>query len=172
MGHGLHDLARHNSWATAQVLEYCRDLDEATLNKTVPGTYGTINEMLWHIIGSETSYLYRVSGAWPEYPWPDEETVGLDVLTERAAIVADKWEQFLAGDIDIDRLGEARSDRGEVFAVPAGVFITQAIHHGSEHRAQICTVIGALGYEAPDVSAWGYSMATGRSTLVSGPTDS
>jgi len=43
--------------------------------------------------------------------------------------------------------------------------IIPALHHGSEHRAQICTILGALGYEPPDVSAWGYAFASGRATL-------
>ncbi len=81
------------------------------------------------------------------------------------------WEQFLAGDVDSERPGESRSDKGEVFATPAGVFITQALHHANEHRAHICTILGALGHEPPDVSAWGYAFAAGRSTLKRIETD-
>ena len=169
MGHGLHDLSRHNAWATGQVLTFCQGLDEPTLNTNVPGTYGTINETLRHIVDSEASYLFRIADVWPVYPWRREDAVGLGVLTERAAILATAWEQFLAGGVDTERLGEARSDKGEVFAVPTGVFITQALHHANEHRAQICTILGALGHQPPDVSAWGYALATGRSTLKHGP---
>ncbi len=165
MGHGLHDLARHNAWATRQLVEYCRGLDEETLNATVPGTYGTIIETLRHIIDAEMGYLYRLTGAWSEYPWPRDETVGLDVLSERAAVLATVWEQFLAGEVDTERLGEARGDEGEVYAVPAGVFITQALHHANEHRAHVCTILGALGYEPPEVSGWEYANTSGRMTL-------
>ena len=171
MGHGLHDLARHNSWANTQVLECCQGLDELALNATAPGTFGTIIEMLRHIVDSEASYLFRLTGAWPEYPWPRDEAVGLDVLTERAATLAATWEQFLAVDVDNERMGEARGDDGDVFAVPAGVFIAQAFHHANEHRAQICTVLGGLGIEPPGVSAWDYSFATGRSTLKKPPVE-
>jgi hypothetical protein len=37
------------------------------------------------------------------------------------------------------------------------------LHHANEHRAHVCTILGALGHEPPDVSAWGYAGATGRS---------
>jgi uncharacterized damage-inducible protein DinB len=171
MGHALHDLARHNAWATAQVLAFCRGLDTPTLDATVPGTYGTIIETLRHTIDAEMSYLFRLTGAWSERPWRADEAVGLDVLTQRASELAATWEQFLADDVDSERLGEARGDRGEVFAVPAGVFITQALHHANEHRAQICTILGALGHEPPDVSAWGYADATGRSWLKATPVE-
>ena len=53
MAHALHDPVRHNAWATTQILEFCRGLDEQTLNATVPGTYGTIIATLRHIIYCE-----------------------------------------------------------------------------------------------------------------------
>ncbi len=165
MGHQLDDLFNHNAWATAQVIAYCRGLDETTLNTAEPGVYGTILATLRHIIDSEAGYLFRVSGAWPEYPWDGEQVVGLDVLSERADLLAATWKLYLAGGVDDAWLGEARGDNGDVFAVPAGIFITQSIHHGSEHRAQICTILGSLGLEPPDVSAWGYSDESGRSWL-------
>jgi uncharacterized damage-inducible protein DinB len=163
MGHGLRDLAKHNAWATAQTLAFCQGLDEPTLNTTVPGTFGTIIATLRHMIDSEASYLFRLTGAWSAYPWRKDDAVGLDVLAERAAVLATTLERFLAGDWDDERLGEAYGD-DEVFVVRAGVFLTQALHHANEHRAHVCTILGALGYEPPDVSAWGYALATGRMT--------
>jgi uncharacterized damage-inducible protein DinB len=123
-----------------------------------------IIDTLRHLTDSEASYPYQLTGASPDHPWRGEAAVGLDVL-------AATWEQFLAGDVDSERLGESRSDKGEVFAIPAGVFITQALHHANEHRAQICTILGTLGQEPSDVSAWGYAFAAGRSTLKSVETD-
>ena len=165
MGHQLDDLFNHNAWATAQVIDYCRGLDESTLNATEPGVYGTIIETLRHTIDCEAGYLFRVSGAWPEYPWVRDEAVGLDILSERANLLADTWKTYLAGNVDSDKLGEAYGDEGEVFAVSGGVFITQSIHHANEHRAQICSILGSLGLEPPDVSAWGYAYEAGRSWL-------
>jgi uncharacterized damage-inducible protein DinB len=52
MGYGLQDLARHNAWATKQILVYCRELDEQTMGATAPGTFGTIIETLRHLINS------------------------------------------------------------------------------------------------------------------------
>ncbi len=165
MEHGLHDPIRHNTWATAQMLAFCRALDEPTLNATAAGTFGTIMETLQHLVDAEASYLLQLSGAWPEYPWERDDSVGLDVLAERIDRLANVWERFLAGGVDSERLLEAHGDEGEVFAIPAGVFIAQALHHGSEHRAQICTMTGAMGLEPPDVSAWGYAYAAGRGMI-------
>jgi uncharacterized damage-inducible protein DinB len=163
MGHGWHDVAGHHAWANAQLLTFCQGLDGPTLDTTVPGTYGTILETLRHLIDSEASYLYRLTGAWPAHPWREDDAVGLDVLAERAAVLAVTLERFLASDWDDERLGEAYGD-DEVFAVRAGVFLAQALHHANEHRAHVCTILGALGHEPPDVSVWGYALATGRMT--------
>ena len=163
MGNGWRDLAGHHGWATTTLLAYCQGLDDATLNATAPGVFGTIIETLRHLIDSEMSYLCRLTGAWPERPWPYDEAVGLDVLQERAALLAAALERFLAADWDDDRLGEAYGD-GEVFAVHAGVYLAQAIHHANEHRAHVCTILGAMGHEPPEVSAWAYALATGRMT--------
>ncbi len=164
MGRGWQDLAGHNAWATARLLVFCRGLDGATLAATVPGTFGSVIATLRHLIDSEASYLYRLTGAWPAHPWRGDDAVGLDVLAGRAAVLATTLERFLAGDWDSERLGEAWGDAEEVFAVPAGVFLTQALHHANEHRAHVCTILGARGHEPPDVSAWGYALATGRMT--------
>ncbi|HEY7033972.1 MAG TPA: DinB family protein [Thermomicrobiales bacterium] len=172
MGPGLHDLAGHNAWATAQLLARCQGLDEATLDATVPGTFGTIIETLRHIVASESSYVYRLAGYQPALLWREDSAVGLDVLAERASALATALEQFLAGDWDDDRLGEARGDEGEVFAVAAGIFLAQAFHHANEHRAHVCTILGALGYEVPEFSAWEYALATGRMTPKAPPSAS
>jgi uncharacterized damage-inducible protein DinB len=166
MGHALDDLVRHNIWATQELITLCKGLDEETLHATVPGTYGTVIGILWHMIAAEASYLFRLTGAWPEYPWDRDESVPLPVLEERAAELARVWEDFLTLDqVDTERFGEARGDEDEVFAVRAGVFLTQALHHANEHRAQILTIIGARGLDAPELSGWTYALATGRMTL-------
>ncbi len=128
---------------------------------------GTIIETIQHLIDSEGSYVCRLTGAWPAHPWKGDAYVGLDVLAERAVILGETLERFLSEPWDSDKLGEARGDDGKVFAVPAGVFLTQIFHHANEHRAHICTTLGVLGLDVPDVSAWGYSLAAERSWVKS-----
>ncbi len=164
MGYELRDLVAHHNWATRQLLGYCRQLDDATLATSVPGTYGSVIDTLRHLINAEGSYLYRLTGAWAERPWAMDEPADLATLTARAGLLATALEHFAAGDWDGDRPHEARGPGGERFEVAAGVWLTQTIHHANEHRAHVCSVLGALGLEPPDVSAWGYALATGRMT--------
>ena len=158
----LLDPFRHNSWATAELLGYCRGLDEATLRATVPGTYGSILDTLTHMLNSEGSYLFRLAGGWPGYPWPRDDAPDIETLAARAAALAPVWERFLAGEVDPEGTREGRGDDGTVYLYAAGVFLTQALHHANEHRAHVCSILGALGHEPPEVSAWAYAFATGR----------
>jgi uncharacterized damage-inducible protein DinB len=144
MTNGLYDLARQNSWATTQLLPFCQRLNGSPVDAIAPGTYGTVIQTLQHVIVSEASYLYRLTGAWPTHPWLGDAAVGIDNLIERTAVVATVLEQFVATDCDTERLGEARGDDGVVFAVRARVY--------------------APGYETPDLSGWDYALATGRMT--------
>jgi len=159
MAHALHDPVRHNSWATRQILEFCRGRGEQTLNATVPGTYGTIIATLRHIIYCEIDFLDRLLGREPSDPWQLGETTGLVALTEHAARLATDWEVFLASDVDSER--PLPPDEG-TNTIPAGIVIAVVLYHGSEHRGQICTILGALGHEPPDLTPWAYAFASGR----------
>lgn len=165
MRQGLHDLTRHNSWATMQVLTYCKDLDEPVLSATVPGTYGSIAATLVHLVGAEAGYLARLAPQLGIERWSEDDLASINMLIERAQILATYWEAALADGLELDRIGEGRGDNGDVFAIPFEIFLTQAIHHANEHRAHVCSILGALGHEPPDVSAWGYALTTGRSSL-------
>lgn len=159
MTHALHDPVRHNVWATAQLLEFCQGLDDQTLNATVPGTYGSILATLRHILYCEREFLDRLLGREPANLWQLGDRTGLDVLTEQAALLATDWEIFLAGDVDSEH--PLPPDEG-TNPIPAGVVIAVVLYHGSEHRGQICTILGALGYEPPDLTPWAYAFASGR----------
>jgi uncharacterized damage-inducible protein DinB len=36
------------------------------------------------------------------------------------------------------------------------------LHHGTDHRSQICTALTALGVEPPGIDAWAYGLQAGR----------
>ena len=37
-----------------------------------------------------------------------------------------------------------------------GVLLLQAIQHGNDHRTHVCSTLGALGEEVPDLDGWTY----------------
>ncbi len=40
--------------------------------------------------------------------------------------------------------------------------LAQVIHHGTDHRSQVCTILSTLGIEPPEIDVWAYGEATGR----------
>lgn len=165
---GFYDLSRHHQWANDTLLAFCQSQDDATLLALVPGTYGSIIDTLRHLVDSDASYINRVTGVWEDHPWKDDHEVDIATLRERSGILGDVLIEFLDGEWDVDAIHLAYGD-GEAFEVPAGVFVTQIFHHANEHRAHVCTALGTLGIEPPDISAWGYSLAVDRSRTVVPP---
>jgi len=159
MTHALHDPIQHNAWANGVLLAFCGQLDEQTLNATVPGTYGTILATLRHLIYCELDFLDRLLAPAVADPWHLNEHTELDQLVHYGEQLADDWERFLASEVDGERL--LPPDEGD-HPIPAGIVIAVVIYHGSEHRGQICTILGALGHEPPDLTPWAYAFATGR----------
>jgi hypothetical protein len=63
--------------------------------------------------------------------------------------------------VALSRLGEldvtlpARRERPEL-PHSTNLMVVQALHHGNDHRTQICTVLSVNGYAAPDLDVWSY----------------
>jgi uncharacterized damage-inducible protein DinB len=43
-----------------------------------------------------------------------------------------------------------------------GIRLAQALHHGTDHRSQICTALTSLGLEAPAIDVWDFAETQGR----------
>lgn len=154
-------LLRYNSWATERLLEHCRTLGAAPLDLTTPGTYGSIASTLQHIVGSETYYLYRLTGQRPSRELRPEATYPLDELLALARENAARLERLAADEIDPER---PLAPVGRSGPSTVGVVLSQLVHHAHEHRAQVASVLGAHGLPLPSVSGW----AHGRELGVSG----
>ncbi len=152
------DVIRHNSWATAQLIEHVQSMPPATLDLSAPGTFGTIGATLAHIVGAERAYLARLKG---ETPTAVERTQDLARLAEQARSIGEELEHLLQGGIDPDL--EVQTKLGQQ---TAGIVLAQIVNHATEHRAHICTVLGAHGRQPPALDAFAYRAAVRPSTAV------
>ena len=50
-----------------------------------------------------------------------------------------------------------------------GIRLAQALHHGTDHRSQICTALTSLGVEPPSIDVWDYGETTGRVSEIPAP---
>lgn len=162
---------RHDVWATERLIAHCRQLTDSELDLTVPGTYGTIRRTLAHIVTSDEGYLVRLLGELLHDPplRPDRE-ITLDETATHLAHVSDGVERlFTRGDLDADRLildTPLRRPGDPRFEMNTWAPLTQLVHHGSDHRSQVSTILGANGLEVPDLGVWPYAMELGAEREV------
>jgi uncharacterized damage-inducible protein DinB len=162
---------RHGIWANQTLLERCRGLTPEQLERTVPGTYGSIRSTLAHIVAAEEGYLVRLLGSLLHEPPVREPDLGtLDAIAAHIPHVASAVERLFAKESpDPDRvipdtpLRRAGAPRFEMAAwAPA----TQFVYHGIDHRSQIDTILSTQGLETLDLQVWPYAMKLGASREV------
>jgi uncharacterized damage-inducible protein DinB len=153
---------RHNTWANIEVLRFCAALTPEQLAWTAPGTFGSIHATLQHIVGAEQGYLFTLTGGElpPAGPLPTEGLVPLDELRSRAVTSAERLERLLGSDFDATK--HFRLRRGGT--ATGGVLVSQYLHHGSDHRAHVGTILGARGLAGPNCDVWAYGSERGDVT--------
>lgn len=156
----LKDAFAHHVWASMTLLDACATLSGEQMASATPGTYGSIRDTLRHLVGSDCSYLRVISGG--NHQQADEESLDLDGLRAEMAGHAAAWQSVISGDPDPDRwLVRHRPDGSETHA-PLGIRLAQALHHGTDHRSQVCTALTNMGIEPPEIDVWDYGLAHDR----------
>jgi uncharacterized damage-inducible protein DinB len=159
------DAFAHHAWATLRLIDTCLELDPEQLATEVPGTYGSVLATMRHIVGADSWYLFDLTGD----PARRVEADRMDLRELREVMGGDgaAWSELLARDPDPDEIvHEVDEDDGFERDAPIGLRLAQALHHGSEHRSQICTALTTIGIEPPSLDVWDYGLASGRSGEV------
>ncbi len=161
----LGDAFAHHAWATERLIDACTALTPEQLTSPAPGTYGSIMDTFRHLADGENFYVSVVTGD-PTDPIGEEASLA----HVRSVIASDGevWAELLSGEIDPDADVED-IDEGWEFHAPMGVRLAQVIHHGTDHRSQICTALTSFGLTPPEIDLWAFAEATGRSRAVPAP---
>ncbi|MGZ4150368.1 MAG: DinB family protein [Actinomycetota bacterium] len=156
----LGDAFGHHVWATVRLIDACAALSPAQLETEAPGTYGSILGTMRHLVGADSSYLFVTSGGRTERI--DEDAMDLAAL--RAAMEANGagWTALLQQDLDPDVVLTRHRDDGSATEAPLGIRLAQVLHHGTDHRSQICTALTTLGVEPPSIDVWDFGDLDGR----------
>ena len=164
----LTDAFAHHIWATERLIDACATLTPEQLTTPEPGTYGSILGTLRHLVGADSWYLsfYDDQGV----ATIDEEG-DADLVELRTAMTANGafWLELVGGELDPDADVVEIGDTGWEFHAPTGIRLAQVVHHGTDHRSQICTALTSLGVTPPAIDAWDFAEATGRSRSVPEP---
>jgi uncharacterized damage-inducible protein DinB len=161
----LDDAFGHHVWATIRLIDTCLALGPEQRETAVPGTYGSILETMRHLVGADAWYLFDVTG--DRAFCVEEERMGLREL--RAVMEGNglAWSRLLGGDLDPDLvLTQVDDDDGTETRATTGIRLAQAVHHGTDHRSQICTALTTLGVEPPAIDVWDFGEQNGRVVQV------
>jgi uncharacterized damage-inducible protein DinB len=160
MNEVLLEAFRHNAWATKELLRFCTAEEAARIDASTTGAYGTIAQTFNHLVASEAGYARRCTGT--EVAWFGDEHADLETLDARADELLRLWETTLTDQVDGTK--KVLLDQG-TYETHMSIIWAQALHHGTLHREQICSILTSLGLEPPDLQVWAYADATGRSTI-------
>ena len=160
----LHDAFGHHVWASLQVIDACRRLTPEQREATAVGTYGSIIETLRHLIGADASYLHVLTGG--KVDEIDEASMDIDQLRTVMVGLGPAWSDLLDGDLDPNAEVVRHRDDGTDSSAPLSIRLGQAIHHGTDHRSQICTILTTLGVEPPSIDVWDYADKDGRLNVL------
>jgi len=156
----MEDAFAHHVWATLRLIDVCTALSPQQLETAVPGTYGSILETQRHLVGADASYLFVSSGG--RTPAIDEDHMDLAELRTVMEGHGAAWSQLLSEDPDPDAVIVRRRDDGSETHAPISIRLAQALHHGTDHRSQICTALTTLGIEPPYIDVWDFGEQAGR----------
>jgi len=156
----MRDAIAHHVWATLRLIDACLPLSEEQLATAVPGTYGSMIDTIRHLVAGDSGYLFVIGGGQTQPI--EEEGKGLAEL--RAVMEANgaAWSTVLDGELDPEAILVRHRDDGSEFHAPRGVRLAQVLHHGTDHRSQICTALTTLGLEPPEIAVWDFAWEQGR----------
>ncbi len=156
----LGDAFAHHVWATLRLIDACIPLSSDQLGTAVPGTFGSIIDTIRHLVGADCAYLYALTGG--RVAVIDDGRMGLPELSVAMEGNAAAWASLLTQDLDPDFVVVRHRDDGSEGHAPMGIRLAQALHHGTDHRSQVCTALTTIGVEPPAIDVWDFADKDGR----------
>lgn len=164
----LDDAFAHHLWAALRLIDACLALTPRQLDSVVPATDRSILATLRHVIENESFEQLVASGERGSFT----RTHQLQLPELRTAMedIGAGWLRFLSEDLDPDAvLREVDPDDGYQKYAPLGIRLAQVLHHGNDHRSQICSAITLLGVKSPALDAFSFGLEDGRVVEVPAP---
>ena len=155
----MRDALDHHVWASLRLMDVCLALTPEQLETSVPGTYGSILDTVRHLVGADASYLFVLSGG--SFARIDEDAMSLPELRAQMATHGAAWNEVLDADPDPGAVLTRHRHDGTSTDAPVGIRLAQVVHHGTDHRSQICTALTTLGIEPPYIDVWDYGLEAG-----------
>jgi uncharacterized damage-inducible protein DinB len=148
----LDQLLRHMAWANAALFKQLAALPDAALGHTAPGSEWSVGAIAHHLVTAAENYTQRLHGE-PRAPKRAVPTDAAGISELRAALATADAKLREAAGLGGEEILRWTSFNGEAMAFPRWVLVNQAIHHATEHRAQIAGALAANGIRSVDLDA-------------------
>ena len=148
----LDQLLAHMAWANADLFERLTKLPDAALKHTSPGSEWSVGAIAHHLVTAAENYAQRLHGE-PRAPERKVPTDSAGISELRAALATADAKLRSVAQLPGEETLNWISFNGEPMSFPRWVLINQAVHHATEHRAQIAGSLAAHGITAIDLDA-------------------
>jgi uncharacterized damage-inducible protein DinB len=153
-------LLKHMAWANQKVYSAAENLPDEAFGAYIVNPEWTVARILEHIVGGATWYVNRLEiEKWKEIPTPKS---GADVRVLKTMLA----------DFDAKILSAVKHGEGKITGKYDGkditrersTIISQAVHHATEHRAQLIDALEFKGYKVinlDDIDLWAFESEVG-----------
>lgn len=142
----------HMAWANAQMCTLLAALPAEALAYTSPGSEWSVGAIAHHLVTAAENYAQRLHGE-PRAEKRELPASAADLQVLAAALVVADAKLHAGAQLPGDEILTWISFSGEELSVPRWVLVNQAVHHATEHRAQIAGALAANGNTSLDLAA-------------------
>ena len=152
-------------WANQKTIAHLQTLPEDALKSFATNPEWFVAEITHHIVDSADAYAFRITGKHPEVPGEAiqeiEKIADLEALARQAAAIDAALLESAKLD---DELLEFKNYSGNLVKRWRSTILSQAIHHATEHRAQLASALEAKGFQPMDLDEldlWAFEIESG-----------
>jgi uncharacterized damage-inducible protein DinB len=148
----LNRLLAHMSWANQKTIAHLQTLPEQSLSAFATNQKWQVAEITHHIVDAADAYAFRITGEHPQLPGesiPEIKTISDLALIAKQSEVIDA--ALLKSVSLADEQIEFTNYAGKLVKRWRSTILSQAIHHATEHRAQIASALEAKGFTPVDL---------------------
>lgn len=147
MSYSIHKHLTFNTWATTQLANVLREVDDEIYFHENKSSFSSIAKTILHMWGAQVVWLTRMKGeslrGFPVSDYADDKLKTLGQLVTSAeeleAFIASKDAAFLSSEYAYKNL------KGDPFTDPVEDTLFHVVNHSTYHRGQIITMLREAG---------------------------
>ena len=142
----------HMAWANTEMFSVLATLPEAAYAYTSPGSEWSVGAIAHHLTTAAENSAQRLHGE-PRAEKRELPATANDIRALAAALAVADAKLRAGAQLPGDEILTWISFDGEEISVPRWVLVNQAVHHATEHRAQIAGALAANDNSSLDLDA-------------------